>query len=65
MAAQTVKRGVALALVSFLVSRAVTAWTDLLFRPPVQVRGPKAGWVWITAIPFVGPLAFFIRGIRR
>lgn len=59
---QTVKRGVVLALVSLQVSLAVTAWTDLLFRPPAQVRGSRAGWALTTALPFVGPLAYFIRG---
>lgn len=61
----TVKPGVALALFSFQVSLAATAWTDLLFRSPARIRCSKVGWAWIAAIPFVGPLAYFIRGMRR
>lgn len=61
----TVKPGVVLALVSFQVSLAATAWTDLLFRSSARIRGSKACWVWIATVPFVGPSAYFIRGIRR
>lgn len=54
-----------LALGSLQVSLAITAWTDLAFRPAERVRGGKGKWAAIIAINFVGPVLYFARGIRR
>lgn len=54
-----------LTLASIQLSLALTAWTDLAFRPTSEVRGGKARWAAIIAVSFVGPLAYFTRGIRR
>lgn len=54
-----------LALGSLQLSLAVSAWTDLFFRPASQVRGHKAKWATIIAINFIGPVVYFTRGIRR
>lgn len=56
---------VVLALASVQVSLAVTAWTDLAFRPADQVNGRKALWAAIIAINFAGPALYFWRGIHR
>lgn len=56
---------VLLTLASVQVSLAVTAWTDLAFRPADQVKGRKALWAAIIAINFAGPVFYFWRGVRR
>ncbi|AVZ40754.1 MULTISPECIES: hypothetical protein [unclassified Dietzia] len=54
-----------LTLMSIQVSLAVTAWTDLAFRPAEQVRGSKGRWAAVIAVNFVGPALYFWRGRRR
>ncbi|GAA4282988.1 hypothetical protein GCM10022261_05190 [Brevibacterium daeguense] len=54
-----------LTLASVQVSLAVTAWTDLAFRPSSAVRGGKGKWAAIIAVNFLGPILYFTRGIRR
>ncbi|EYT57146.1 membrane protein [Dietzia sp. UCD-THP] len=54
-----------LTLMSVQVSLAVTAWTDLAFRPAEQVRGSKGRWAAIIAVNFIGPALYFVRGRRR
>lgn len=54
-----------LTLASVQLSLAVTAWTDLAFRPASEVRGGKGRWAAVIAVSFVGPLVYFTRGIRR
>lgn len=56
---------VLLTLASVQVSLAVTAWTDLAFRPAEQVNGGKAKWAAIIGVNFVGPLLYLTRGRRR
>lgn len=55
---------VLLTLASIQVSLAVTAWTDLAFRPAQQVNGPKAKWAAIIGVNFVGPVLYLTRGRR-
>lgn len=38
---------------------AAAAWTDLVRRPPAQVRGPKWRWAALIAVNFAGPIAYF------
>ncbi|MET3861789.1 hypothetical protein ABIE38_002725 [Dietzia sp. 2505] len=54
-----------LTLMSVQVSLAVTAWTDLAFRPAEEVRGSKGRWAAIIAVNFIGPALYFLRGRRR
>lgn len=54
-----------LTLMSVQVSLAVTAWTDLAFRPAEQVRGSKGRWAAIVAVNFIGPVLYFLRGRQR
>ncbi|MBB1056957.1 hypothetical protein G6020_06010 [Dietzia sp. B19] len=54
-----------LVLASVQLSLAVSAWTDLAFRPAEQVRGSKARWAAIIAVNFIGPALYFVRGRRR
>lgn len=44
---------------------AMTAWTDLAFRPAYQVRGSKAMWAAVIAVSFVGPISYFVRGVEH
>jgi len=53
-----------LTLASVQVSLAVTAWTDLAFRPAEQVNGSKLKWAAIIAVSLVGPMAYFRCGRR-
>lgn len=55
----------ALVAVSVQLSLAATAWADLAFRPARQVRGPKGVWAAVIAINYVGPIAYFVRGVQR
>jgi hypothetical protein len=50
---------------SVQISLAVTAWVDLARRPVEQVRGRKIMWVPVIALNGVGPVAYFLAGIRR
>lgn len=59
------QQAVLLTLASVQVSLAVAAWTDLAFRPSVQVRGGKGKWAAAIAVSFVGPVLYSTRGIRR
>lgn len=47
------------------VSLAAASWVDLARRPAEEVRGSKGLWALLTAVDFVGPLAYFTYGIRR
>ena len=40
------------------------ALTDLRRRPRAEVNGPKAMWVAVSFVNFVGPLAYFAFGRR-
>lgn len=60
-----VQRAAVLVGSSIQVALAVSAWTDLAFRPAEKVRGGKLKWVPIIAINFVGPVIYFLRGIKR
>lgn len=59
------QQAVILTLGSIQVSLAITAWTDLIFRPAARIHGGKAKWAGIIAINFIGPILYFTRGIRR
>jgi hypothetical protein len=54
-----------LVLGSIQMSLAATAWADLATRPAQQVNGSKVRWVFVIAINFFGPLAYFRWGRRR
>ena len=54
-----------LTLASIQVVLAATAWTDLARRPSDQVRGSKRKWAAVIAVNFIGPVLYFVRGIRR
>ena len=54
-----------LTFVSIQLALAATAWTDLALRSPDEVRGRKGKWAAIIAINYVGPVLYFVRGIRR
>ena len=47
------------------LSLAAFAWTDLATRPKDTVNGSKRMWAAVIAINFVGPVAYFWKGIRR
>lgn len=61
----TRQRTLALVMGSIQLSLAATAWADLAKRPATEVNGPKLAWTAIIAINFVGPVLYFIKGIRR
>jgi hypothetical protein len=42
-----------------------TAWVDLARRDPAELNGSKAKWAAISAINWVGPIAYFTRGLKR
>ena len=41
------------------------AATDLVHRPPEQIRGPKWAWAPALAVNFVGPVTYLVCGRRR
>ncbi|GAA1126518.1 PLDc N-terminal domain-containing protein [Arthrobacter flavus] len=61
----TRQQTVTLVLGSIQLSLAATAWADLAKRPAAQVNGPKLVWTAIIAINFIGPVLYFVKGIRR
>ena len=54
-----------LILGSVQLSLAASALADLATRPKDTVNGSKGMWAAIIAINFVGPVAYFWKGIRR
>jgi hypothetical protein len=43
----------------------VAALADLRRRPADEIRGPKALWVALMFVNFVGPVAYFAVGRKR
>ena len=43
----------------------VAALVDLFRRRPDQINGPRALWVAVSSVNFVGPIAYFLFGRRR
>ena len=43
----------------------VAALVDLRRRPAEEIRGPKALWVALLFVNFVGPVAYFAFGRKR
>lgn len=41
------------------------AFWDLANRPAEDVKGPKAAWIPVILINWVGPTSYFMFGIRR
>lgn len=51
-------------LASVHLSLAVSTWADLATRPGGQLRDPERTWALVIAVPFVGPVLYFV-GNRR
>lgn len=47
------------------VGLALAALSDLWARPAGQVRLSKPAWVPIILINWIGPLAYFVGGVKR
>ena len=43
----------------------IAALADLRRRPAEEIRGPKALWVALLFVNFVGPVAYFAFGRKR
>ncbi|GAA1734117.1 PLDc N-terminal domain-containing protein [Microbacterium paludicola] len=57
---------VALALVGLVqIGLALAAFSDLWARPATQVRMTKPAWIPIILINWIGPLAYFVGGVKR
>lgn len=54
-----------LVLASVQLSLAAAAWADLAQRPARDVRGRKSVWGAVITVNFVGPVLYFMRGVRR
>ncbi|MDA8262752.1 MAG: PLD nuclease N-terminal domain-containing protein [Actinomycetota bacterium] len=54
-----------LAAASVQLSLAATAFTDLARRPASQVNGWKIAWIPVIMVNTIGPIAYFVFGIRR
>lgn len=44
---------------------AAAAWADLAWRPSYQVRGRKPMWAAVIGVSWIGPVAYFLRGISH
>ncbi|WP_309069023.1 hypothetical protein [Microbacterium sp.] len=56
----------ALSLVGLVqIGLALAAFSDLWARPAKQVRLTKPAWIPIILINWVGPLAYFVGGVKR
>ncbi|MBO3663016.1 PLDc N-terminal domain-containing protein [Microbacterium stercoris] len=70
--AKTAEAGVGLVGKAFLsllglvqIGLALAAFSDLWARPEKQVRMTKLAWIPIILINWIGPLAYFIGGVKR
>ena len=43
----------------------IAALVSLFRRRPDQINGPRALWVAVSTVNFVGPIAYFLFGRRR
>ncbi|MDA8209265.1 MAG: PLDc N-terminal domain-containing protein [Actinomycetota bacterium] len=59
------QRTLILIAASIQLSLAATAFTDLARRPAEQVRGRKIAWVPVIMINTIGPIVYFVFGVRR
>ncbi|GAA1959315.1 PLDc N-terminal domain-containing protein [Microbacterium deminutum] len=41
----------------------LAAW-DLWHRPAAEVKGPKAAWVPVLLVKWIGPAAYFLFGVK-
>ena len=53
-----------LTLASVQLSLSATAWADLVTRPAALVNGRKGVWAAVIGVNFLGPIAYFARGLR-
>ena len=44
---------------------AIAAFADLARRPAAEVRGPKALWIPVILVNWIGPAAYFLGAIKR
>jgi hypothetical protein len=44
---------------------AAAAWADLAWRPSYQVRGRKPVWAAVIGVSWIGPVAYYLRGISH
>lgn len=57
---------IALSLVGIVqIGLALAAFSDLWARPDKEVRLTKPAWIPIILINWVGPLAYFVAGVKR
>jgi hypothetical protein len=57
---------VALALIGLVqIGLALAAFSDLWARPATQVRMTRPAWIPIILINWIGPLAYFVGGVKR
>lgn len=47
------------------IGLALAAFSDLWARPAKQVRMSKPAWIPIILINWIGPLAYFVGGVKR
>jgi len=47
------------------IGLALAAFSDLWARPAKQVRMTKPAWIPIILINWIGPLAYFVGGVKR
>ncbi|WP_345751405.1 PLDc N-terminal domain-containing protein [Microbacterium rhizophilus] len=47
------------------IGLALAAFSDLWARPAKEVRMTKPAWIPIILINWVGPLAYFVGGVKR
>ncbi len=59
------QRALILVIASIQLSLAATAFTDLARRPPEQVKGRKLTWVPVIMLNTIGPIIYFVFGVRH
>lgn len=57
------KRIVVAGIVQFALTAAALA--DLRRRDPAELRGSRRAWTAAAFVNFIGPIAYFVFGIRR
>lgn len=50
---------------TFQIALALAAFSDLWARDHDEVRGPKPAWIPVILINWIGPLVYFIGGVKR
>lgn len=52
-------------VLGYVLLEKLVTWHFIYHTPANRIRGSKRTWFWLSLIDVAGPIAFFVRGIKR